>query len=121
MESTIGMWKGRFTVLEGPLRHDPLKSAEIITATACIHNFAVSKGDMWVHRGKVYFVEPHNPLDYYGTHDIERQLDGKKVRAELVTNVFSKIVKDQSIHFNIKVVVTNIFTYLLHGWWIIQK
>ena len=89
---TIGMWKGRFAVLEGPLRHDPLKSVEIITATACIHNFAVSKGDMWVRRGKVYCVEPHDPLDnyhYYGTHDIQHQLDGKKVRAELVTNLFS--------------------------------
>ena len=92
MENTIGMWKGRFAIVGRPLRHDSLKSAEIITATACIHNFAVSKGDMWVCRGKVYCVEPHNPLDnyhYYGTHNIQYQLDGKKVRAELVTNLFS--------------------------------
>ena len=83
---TIGMWKGRFAVLEGPLRHDPLKSAEIITATACIHNFAVSRGDMWVHRGKVYCVEPQDPLDnyhYYGTHDIQHQLDGKKSKSRV--------------------------------------
>ena len=92
MENTIGMWKGRFAILEGPLRHDPLKAAEIITATACIHNFAISKGDMWVHRGKVHCIELHDPLDnyhYYSTHDIEHQLDGKKVRAELVNNLFS--------------------------------
>ena len=92
VENTIGIWKGRFAILEGPLRHDPLKSAEIITATACIHNFAISKGDMWVCRGKVHCIEPHDPLDnyhYYSTHDIECQLDGKKVRAELVNNIFS--------------------------------
>ena len=36
VEDSIGMWKGRWAILEGVLCHSPLKAGEIITATACL-------------------------------------------------------------------------------------
>ena len=83
MEDIIGMLKGRWGILEVVLRHSPLKAGEIIMATACLHNFAISKGDMWVTKGRVKCLDPHDPLDnyhYWSSSDLQRQLDGKKLR-----------------------------------------
>ena len=64
-ENTFGMWKARFGVIQGVLWHDPSTCAKIITATACLHNFAVSDGDIWVDCGYVRGMDEHNPLDNY--------------------------------------------------------
>ena len=91
IENTFGMWKARFAVIQGVLRHEPSMCAKIITATACLHNFAVSDGDIWVDRGNVRGMDDHDPLDnyhYWSQQDWERELSGKKVRRDLIRDCF---------------------------------
>ena len=82
IENTFGMWKSRFAVIMGVMRHDPTLCTQIITATACLHNFAISQGDMWVYKGDVKCIDDHDPLDnyhYWSKQDRVRELNGKKV------------------------------------------
>ena len=92
IENTFGMWKVRFAVIQGVLRHEPSMCAKIITATACLHNFTVSDGDIWVDRGNVRGMDDHDPLDnyhYWSQQDQERELSGKKVRHDLIRDHFT--------------------------------
>ena len=91
VENSFGSWKARFAILLGKMQHAPTKSGQIIIATACLHNFAVSKGDIWVNKKKVKCVDDHDPRDnyHYGReHGNPVLIGGKAKRQEIVQQYF---------------------------------
>lgn len=90
VENAFGSWKGRFGILLIKMRHAPKKCGEIIVVTGCIHNFAISLGDMWLDAEGVHH-EDHDPRDNYNiVGDGTRALvDGKLARRNIVRNYFA--------------------------------
>ena len=66
--------------------------AKIITATACLHNYAISHGDIWVDKGCVQGIDDHDPADnyhYWSEYDMVCEMSGKKVWQDLIIKKFS--------------------------------
>ena len=66
--------------------------AEIITATACLHNYAISHGDFWVDKGSVKGIDDHDPADnyhYWSEYDRQCEMSRKKAQQDLIINKFS--------------------------------
>ena len=61
-------------------------------ACACLHNFAISKGDMWLEKGKVNVCDTHDPADdyIYSTElDFANLTSGHRVRDDLTNKFYS--------------------------------
>ena len=92
VENTIGMLKNRFPILAGRMRHTPQIAVKIIIAAACLHNFAISRGDMWLEKGAVNNIDPHDPADdyvYTTAQELENLATGRRVRDDIVNRLFS--------------------------------
>ena len=85
------MWKNRFGCFDGKVCHTPKEAGKVILATACLPNFAVSRGDMWVENGHVRHVEEHDINDdyVYSDGDTENLKSGKEKQQEIGDNFFT--------------------------------
>ena len=88
---TKGQYKARFGCLQTTIEFDPPKVAEIITGTACLHNLAVARSDIWVEDGLLHHVDEHDARDnfnYVMPNDIAGRIAGQRKRDEIAMSVF---------------------------------
>ena len=79
--------KRRFSIIEKRLDRNPREAARIFTTCACLHNFALERGDMFVDNNRVvnlnndiFVDEPEDKERHY-----QRERDaGAYIRRELV-------------------------------------
>lgn len=92
IENTFGMWKARFAVIQGVLRHDLSTCAKIIIATACLHNFAVSDGDFgWIGvMSEAWMIMIPLTITTIGHNSIGKgNYQVKKIRCDLIRDHFT--------------------------------
>ena len=96
IENTFGYWKRRFQCVLRASDYQPDFLGKIIVATACLHNLAMSKGDIWIDDGRVCDLPEtielrHDPLDdciYDNYIDLGGFPLGKDVRGIIVAGSF---------------------------------
>ena len=66
LKGTFGQWKNHLRCLHWKIDYEPPKVAKIIIATACLHNIAISKGDLWLHHEENTLEDQcHDPQDNF--------------------------------------------------------
>ena len=111
IENTFGYWKRRFQCILKALEYQPEFVGQVIIATACLHNLAMHKGDLWLDDGVVHELQEtldlaHQPEDncpYDSYIDLRAYPSGKDVRGIIVHSTW---ITKWEIHINFIIYLT---------------
>ena len=93
IETTFGYLKRRFSIIEKRLDRGPQEASRIVMTCACLHNFAMERGDMFVDNGRVvnlnneFYTEPPSKEEIPRDYELIRDA-GEYIRKTLVKELF---------------------------------
>ena len=108
IETTFGYLKRRFSIIKKRIDHGPQEAARIVVTCACLHNFAMSRGDMLVDNGRV--VDLNNDI-FTDPPPLEEVPRSYKIICEAGEFVRQCLIKEILLHGKNSSILINTFTY----------
>ena len=107
-ETTFGYFKRRFAIIEKRIDCGPQEAARIIVTCACLHNLAMSRGDMLVDNGRVVDLNNDIFTNLPLPEEVPRSYKIIREEGEFVRQCF---IKEILVHDKNSSIVNNTFTY----------